>query len=116
MHPHLRHYLIHHGAWPLPVGKHPHKPLLPPPSLRQNSAWMVQELQEEQIERKFQAIQCYRTQTQYVEDHLLSFVRRNELFDLSPSPDEGERRPARLPRLLAGLRRAQNNVLSRASL
>ncbi len=116
MHPHLRHYLIHHGAWPLPVGKHPHKPLLPPRSLRQNSVWIIQELQEEQIERKCQAIQCYRTQTQYIEDHLLSFVRRNELFDLSPSPDEGERRPARLPRLLAGLRRAQNNVLSRASL
>jgi hypothetical protein len=46
----------------------------------------VHELRPHQIERKYQAIRCYRTQTQYIEDHLLSYVRRNELFDLSPDP------------------------------
>ena len=120
LHPQLRHYLIHHGAWPLPMGKHLHKPLLPPRSLRQSSAWVVQELRAGQIERKCQAISCYRSQTQYIEDHLFSFARRNELFDLTPIIEsltaEGERRRARLPRLLAGLRQAQSSVLSRASL
>ena len=120
LHPHLRHYLIHHGAWPLPMGKHPYEPLLPPRSLRQSSTWVLQELRAEQIERKCQAISCYRTQMQYIEDHLFSFARRNELFDLNPIIEsltlQGERRPARLPRLLAGLRRAQNDGLSRASL
>ncbi len=120
LHPQLRHYLIHYGAWPLPVGKHPSRPLLPPRSLRHSCEWMLHELRTEQIERKCQAIRCYRTQTQYIEDHLFSFVRRNELFDLTPLkralPAEGEQRSARLPRLLAGLRRDQNNVLSRALL
>ncbi len=118
LHPTLRHYLIHHGAWPLPVGKHPQKPLVPPRTLRHSSDWIFQELKAEQIERKCQAIRCYRTQTQYIEDHLFSFVRRNELFDLNPTrgslPEDGDRL-ARLPKLLAGLRQARNNVLSRAS-
>lgn len=119
LHPQLRHYLIHHGAWPLPMGKHPSKPLLPPRTLRHSSTWMLHELQAEQIERKSQAISCYRTQTQYIEDHLFSFVRRNELFDLAwPTGSltaEGKQRPARPLKLLAGLRRVQNDALSRAS-
>ncbi|MCX8102950.1 MAG: PIG-L family deacetylase [Candidatus Bipolaricaulota bacterium] len=77
-----RHYLIHYRAWPLPVGKYPQRRLLPPRSLRDGAAWLAHELRPEQIERKLQAIRCYRSQTQYIEDHLLSFVRCNELFAL----------------------------------
>lgn len=81
-HTELRHYLIHYGAWPLPAGKYPQRRLLPPKALRTGTAWLEHELRPEQIERKYQAIRCYRSQTQYIEDHLLSFVRRNELFAL----------------------------------
>jgi LmbE family N-acetylglucosaminyl deacetylase len=84
--PQLRHYLIHYGAWPLPLGRCFDKPLVPPRSMRDHTHWLVHELRPHQIERKYQAIRCYRTQTQYIEDHLLSYVRRNELFDLSPDP------------------------------
>lgn len=80
----LRYYLIHYGVWPLPAGKHPQRRLLPPKALRDGAAWLEHELRPDQIEKKHHAIRCYRSQTQYIEDHLLSFVRRNELFDLSP--------------------------------
>lgn len=79
----LRHYLIHYGAWPLPAGTYPQRRLLPPRALRDGAAWLEHELRPEQIEKKHHAIRCYRSQTQYIEDHLMSFVRRNELFDLS---------------------------------
>jgi LmbE family N-acetylglucosaminyl deacetylase len=85
----LRHYLIHYGAWPLPAGKYPQRRLLPPRALRDGAAWLEHELRPDQIERKYHAVRCYRSQTQYIEDHLLSFVRRNELFDLSPDPTRG---------------------------
>ncbi len=84
--PQLRHYLIHYGAWPLPAGKYPQRRLLPPRALRDGAVWLEHELRPDQIERKYHAVRCYRSQTQYIEDHLLSYVRRNELFDLSPSP------------------------------
>lgn len=115
VHPEQRHYLIHHGAWPLPTGKHPQQHLLPPRALRRHSAWLVHELRPEQIERKCLAISCYRTQTKYLEDHLFSFARRNELFDLAPVSaleSIGQRRLARLPRLLTGLRRGQSGAQS----
>ncbi len=114
LHPQLRHYLIHYGAWPLPAGKCSDKPLLPPRSLRQGTHWVIHELRPEQLERKCQAIHCYRSQMHYIEDHLFSYARRNELFDLQPSASlTVPTRLIRLPRLLIGLRRGQSSVLSR---
>lgn len=110
LHPHLRHYLIHYGAWPLPAGKCFHRPLLPPRSLQDNAQWLAHELSEKQIARKCQAVQCYRSQMHYIEDHLFSYVRRNELFDLQPSLTQT--RLVRLPKLLIGLRRGQSSALS----
>lgn len=110
--PQLRHYLIHYGTWPFPVGKCPDKPLLPPRSL-QHGEWITHELRAEQLQRKCQAISCYRSQMHYIEDHLFRYARRNELFDLSPSSVSSGLR-LRLPRLLSGLRRGQSSVQSRA--
>jgi LmbE family N-acetylglucosaminyl deacetylase len=109
----LRHYLIHYGAWPLPAGKYPQRRLLPPRALRHGAAWLEHELRPDQIERKYQAVRCYRSQTQYIEDHLLSFVRRNELFDLHPSEPRAGIRLLRLPRPLIGLRPARSSAQSR---
>ncbi len=104
-----RYYLIHYGAWPLPAGHYPQRRLLPPRALRAGATWMEHPLRPEQIERKGQAIRYYRSQTQYIADHLLSFVRCNELFDLNPSLQN----EIRLPRLLIDLRRVQSSVQSR---
>jgi len=108
--PQLRHYLIHYGAWPFPMGRFFDRSLLPPRSLRTHD-WLVHDLRPHQIERKYQAIRCYRTQTQYLEDHLLSYVRRNELFDLQPATAEREAHPR--GRLIA-LRRARSSAQFRA--
>lgn len=113
LHPQVRHYLIHYGAWPLPGGKCFDRPLLPPRSLQTRGNWITHELRPNQLERKYQAIRCYRSQMHYIEDHLLSYARRNELFDLQPSPvTSREKGLIRLPRLLIGLRRGQSNALS----
>lgn len=116
LHPQLRHYLVHYGAWPFPAGKCLDKPLLPPRSLQQGAHWITHELRAEQLERKCHAIHCYRSQMHYIEDHLFSYVRRNELFDLQPISAltlQREPRLIRLPKLLIGLRRGQSNALSR---
>lgn len=116
LHPHLRHYLIHYGTWPLPAGRCLDKPLLPPRSLQLGAQWVAHELRAEQLERKCHAIRCYRSQLHYIEDHLFSYARRNELFDLQPLPPltpKKETLLGHLPRLLIGLRRGQSNVLSR---
>lgn len=77
--PQRRHYLIHYTGWPLPGGKRPLHTLSPPRRLRAN-AWMSLELRPEQLERKCEAIACYRSQIKYFEEHLFRFARRNELF------------------------------------
>ncbi len=112
LHAQTRHYLIHYGAWPLPAGKYFDKPLQPPRSLRDHAHWLAHKLSEKQIARKCQAVQCYRSQMHYIEDHLFSYVRRTELFDLQPLFTLQKPRLARLPRLLIGLRRGQSSALS----
>lgn len=108
--PQRRYYLIHHGTWPLPGGKHPQRALAPPRSLK-NDLWLRHELRPEQLERKCAAITCYRTQTKYFEEHLFRFARRNELFALQIS----DQAKPRLPKFLAALRRARSSVRSRVS-
>lgn len=107
-----RYYLIHHGAWPLPAGKHPQRHLLPPRALK-TAEWLMHELRPDQIERKCTAISKYRTQTRYFADRLFSFARRNELFALPPlrTPKIKSRWAAvRAARgLLTAFRQAQNN-------
>ncbi len=108
--PQRRYYLIHHGTWPLPGGKHPQRALAPPRSLK-NDLWLRHELRPEQLERKCAAIRCYRTQTKYFEEHLFRFARQNELFALQIS----EQASSRLPKFLTALRRARSSVRSRVS-
>lgn len=110
--PQQRCYLIHYGVWPLPAGKHLQRDLLPPRALRRDAEWLLHELRPEQVALKYRAILCYRTQTKYLEEHLLSFARRNELFALDPPATAlpSPRGASRLPRLLTVLRRARSSV------
>lgn len=74
-------YLVHSVGWPLPRYYHPELPLLPPEKfLDSQVSWNLFGLTKEQIDKKYQAILCYRSQTESSAFYLLSFARKNELF------------------------------------
>jgi LmbE family N-acetylglucosaminyl deacetylase len=78
-------YLIHWPGWPLPRHYHPEISLEPPQNFRDSQVrWMGLALTPEQVERKRQAILCYRSQTRTSAFYLLAFTRRNELFGYYP--------------------------------
>jgi len=83
-------YLIHWKGWPLPRHYHPELPLLPPEKLVASGIhWLKNELTAEDLERKHQAILCYKSQTESSAFYLLSFARKNELFGGYPEIDTG---------------------------
>jgi LmbE family N-acetylglucosaminyl deacetylase len=74
-------YLIHHVGWPLPRRYHPELSLEPPEEfLNTEINWMEFKLGPEQLKKKYQAILCYKSQTESSAFYLLSFARQNELF------------------------------------
>lgn len=79
-------YLIHCAGWPLPRHYHPELRLTPPLKFANSEVnWARFELIREQIENKYKAILCYKSQTESSAFYLLSFARQNELFgDYAP--------------------------------
>ena len=74
-------YLIHCVGWPLPRHYHPELSLIPPKQFLDNQInWAKFELTPEQLDKKHQAVLCYKSQTQSSAFYLLSFARKNELF------------------------------------
>ena len=74
-------YLIHCAGWPLPRNYHPELSLQAPKQfLNCGINWSVLPLTSEQLDKKYRAILCYKSQTQSAAFYLLSFGRRNELF------------------------------------
>ena len=100
--------LIHYGEFPRPQGFNPSLELLPPSDLLLTARWYYLPLSEEMRQRKWDALNCYRTQKLPLTWRFLkSFVRSNEIFaipfPLTTQPDRtGEPRS-----LLAGLDIAQ---------
>ncbi|MFA5090103.1 MAG: PIG-L family deacetylase [Candidatus Omnitrophota bacterium] len=97
--PRLYVYFVHAPGWPLPRHYHPELVLEPssrhfPDSLIK---WVSFQLTPEEIDKKYKAMLCYRSQTCVSAFYLLSFVRQNELFGDYPlfelerqaSPDKG---------------------------
>ncbi len=81
-------YLIHCKEWPLPRRYHPELSLIPPEKYAGSSMkWCQLSLSAEEIEQKYQALQCYKSQVEVSAAYLYSFVRQNELF--SEYPDIG---------------------------
>ncbi len=73
--------LIHYGEFPRPQGFLPALELAPPTDLLLTARWFSLPLSPTQQERKWQALQCYRTQRLPLTWRFLkSFVRANELF------------------------------------
>jgi len=100
--------LIHYGEFPRPQGFNSSLELLPPSDLLLTARWYYLPLSDEMRQRKWDALNCYRTQKLPLTWRFLkSFVRSNEIFaeplPLTTQPDRtGEPRS-----LLAGLDIAQ---------
>lgn len=74
-------YLIHRVGWPLPRHYHPELTLEPPQEFAGSDIeWISLGLRPEQLEKKHQAILCYKSQTESSAFYLLAFARKNELF------------------------------------
>jgi len=74
-------YLVHCVGWPLPRHYHPELPLLPPAQFSGLGLdWRVYGLNDSGLEKKYNAILQYKSQTQSSAFYLLSFARSNELF------------------------------------
>ncbi len=74
-------YLVHISGWPLPRGYDPQQPQLLPPSLEKSGmSWIRQPLDPDEIAKKYDAVMKYPTQVKYAPRYLVSFVRRDELF------------------------------------
>lgn len=78
-------YLIHCVGWPLPRHYHPQLNLQPPRKfLDSQIEWSQFQLTPEQLNKKYQATLCYKSQTSSSAFYLLSFARKNELFGNYP--------------------------------
>jgi LmbE family N-acetylglucosaminyl deacetylase len=86
----VRYYIVHRGDWPLPQGRHPERPLLPPPGLvTRDARWNVYHTTDAGQAAKVRALERYVSQTQISGRFLRSFIRTNELFVDLPTPEVG---------------------------
>jgi LmbE family N-acetylglucosaminyl deacetylase len=81
-HPTLLAYLIHRPDFPYPKQYAPQADLLPPIKMWSvDTEWLRIDLTEEEVAKKEKATLAYQSQLGLLRNFLLSFVRRNELFD-----------------------------------
>ena len=74
-------YLIHCVGWPLPRNYHPELCLLRPEKfLNSQINWLNFNLDKQEKDKKYEAINCYKSQTLTAGFYLLAFARENELF------------------------------------
>jgi len=87
-------YLIHCVGWPLPRHYHPELGLVPPRRFWDSQIeWFQFQLTTEQLDKKHQAILCYKSQTSSSAFYLLSFARKNELFGSYPKVELKKQEP-----------------------
>lgn len=73
-------YLIHYKKWPKPKGYLPDKLLEPPQLFKQTIIWQNNNLNNEEVKLKYNAIKKHKSQYNSNAKYLLSFIRTNELF------------------------------------
>ena len=74
-------YLVHCVGWPLPRYYHPELELYPPNKFIDSEiSWARANLSFGELDKKYQAILFYKSQTQSSAFYLFSFARENELF------------------------------------
>jgi LmbE family N-acetylglucosaminyl deacetylase len=70
-------YLVHFFHWPLPKRYHPNLKLVSPlPDIK----WFSYNSTPDEINKKFKAMICYKSQTKVSAHYLFSFIKENELF------------------------------------
>lgn len=86
-------YLVHSAGWPKPRRYHPELGLYPPDKfIASGIDWLRFDLSFEELDKKYNSILFYKSQTQSAAFYLLSFARENELFgdypvlELEPRP------------------------------
>jgi len=79
-------YLVHFVGWPKPRHYHPELELFPPDKFIDSKiSWQRLNLSFEELDKKYQAILFYKSQTQSSAFYLFSFARENELFGDYPA-------------------------------
>ncbi|MDD5692847.1 MAG: PIG-L family deacetylase [Candidatus Omnitrophica bacterium] len=74
-------YLVHCVGWPKPRHYHPEMELYPPDKfINARISWSRSDLTFDELDKKYQAILFYKSQTQSSAFYLLAFARENELF------------------------------------
>ncbi len=86
-------YLVHCVGWPKPRHYHPELELYPPDKFIDSQInWQRLNLNFEELEKKYQSVFYYKSQTASSAFYLLAFIRENELFgdypllELNPQP------------------------------
>jgi LmbE family N-acetylglucosaminyl deacetylase len=79
-------YLVHCVGWPKPRHYHPEMELYPPDKfINAGINWSRSDLTFDELDKKYQAILFYKSQTQSSAFYLLAFARENELFGDYPA-------------------------------
>ena len=78
--PRIYAYLVHHTGWPLKRKYHPDLDMPAPEDLKDAGRWLSLALEPKAVEKKYNAIGEYKSQTQSSAFYLFSFARKNELF------------------------------------
>ncbi|MFA6349320.1 MAG: PIG-L family deacetylase [Candidatus Omnitrophota bacterium] len=103
--PRVYSYLVHSYGWPVPRHYHPELWLMPPEQFQKSAAeWKKFELSAEQLNKKYMAILCNKTQTESSAFYLFAFARRNELFGDFPAVRLIDRKEPNEGKLLMGVR------------
>ena len=86
-------YLVHFVGWPKPRHYHPELELYPPDKfINSKIDWQRLNLSFDELDKKYQSIFFYKSQTESSAFYLFSFARENELFgdypllELNPQP------------------------------
>ncbi len=79
-------YLVHCVGWPKPRHYHPEMELYPPDKfINARINWLRSDLSFDELDKKYQTIIFYKSQTQSSAFYLLAFARENELFGDYPA-------------------------------
>jgi LmbE family N-acetylglucosaminyl deacetylase len=74
-------YIIHVVGWPMPRGYHPDLELAPFYKFKYSDvSWQKYSLNDQEIQKKHDAIMLFKSQNEPNSSYLLTFARRNELF------------------------------------
>jgi len=83
--PEIYTYLVHCAGWPKPRHYHPELELCPPDKfIGSDFNWLCSGLSPQELDKKYQSILYYKSQTQSSAFYLFSFARKNELFSDCP--------------------------------